>query len=124
MRLRLAAACTTCILLASCTAATGAQEDVPAVVSQSTPEFRAELRRAVEQVLGAPVTLADDALTREDTLIVERNPLRDDSGRRIEIREREPPAVFRLVRRGNRCVLIHERTQQTTALESAPCVPR
>ncbi|HEY8539590.1 MAG TPA: hypothetical protein VIL28_12045 [Steroidobacteraceae bacterium] len=113
--------CAASAVLASCTTATGAQQDAPAVISAPTPESRAELQRAVESVIGAPVTLADDALTRESILTIERKPLRDSSGRRIEIREREPPAMFRLVKRGEQCALIHARTQQAIVLQATSC---
>jgi hypothetical protein len=120
---RTLAVCVASAVVASCTTATGTPEDTPAVIAAPTPESRAELKRVVEDMFGAPVTLADDALTRDSTLVIERNPLRDSSGRRIEVREREPPAMFRLVKRGEQCVLIRERTQQATVLKTPSCVP-
>lgn len=96
--------------------------DSPAKIVMPTAESRAELQRAVEKALNiTPVTLADDALTRESTLTIERQTARHASGRRIDAREVERPELFRLVKRGSECVLIHERTQTRTVLPSTRC---
>jgi hypothetical protein len=73
---------------------------------------------------GAPVTLADDALVHDDTLVVERAPHRDASGRPLDGRETGRPEHFRLVRNDTRCVLIRERTGRRWTLASATCSPR
>src|SRR5437773_2672473 len=58
--------------LAACATAAG-RPDLPAVLTNPTAESRAELARRVSGALhGAPITIADDALTRDSTLIVER----------------------------------------------------
>jgi hypothetical protein len=102
-----------------------ASRDVPAVISSPTPQSRAELARVVSRALdGAPVTIADDALTREDTLIVERTVRRDAQGRPLTGRDTGRPEHFRLVRSGGRCVLVHERTGRRWTLESTTCSPR
>jgi hypothetical protein len=99
--------------------------DVPAVLTRPTAECRAELRRVVSGALnGTPVTLAEDALTVESTLIVERTPRRDTQGRPLDGRETGRPERFRLVRSGSRCVLVHERTGRRYALSSADCSAR
>jgi len=100
---------------------TDAQTQADAVIVNATMASRAELQRAVSSIVGAPVTLADDALTRASTLTIERTPMRDPSGRRIEAREIDPPHLFRLVKRGTSCVLIHERTQQEVVLRETEC---
>lgn len=107
-----------------CALGTEENIDQPAVIDPPTDASRAELRRVVNEVLGMQVTLADDALTRSSTLSIERNPIRDASGRRIEVRERTPPELFRLVKRGRECVLIHERTNTETVLTAAHCSVR
>jgi hypothetical protein len=99
--------------------------DVPAVVTNPTPESLAELARVVSGALdGAPVTIADDALTREDTLIVERTVRRDAQGRPLTGRDSGRPEHFRLVRSGGRCVLVQERTGRRWTLESTTCSRR
>ena len=99
--------------------------DVPAVLVSPTAECRAELVRVVSAALnGAPVTLADDALVRDDEIIVQRAPRRDPEGRLLDGRETRRPEHFRLVRSGSRCVLVHERTGRRWTLASAECSPR
>jgi hypothetical protein len=73
---------------------------------------------------GAPVTLADDALTRDYTLIVERAPHRDAEGRPLDGRETGRPERFRLVQSGLLCVLVQESTGQRWTLASVTCSPR
>jgi hypothetical protein len=102
-----------------------ATPDVPAVITSPTPEARAELLRVVREALGGvPVTLADDALTRTSTLIVERSLVRGPDGTRAQGREIGRPDHFRLVRSGGRCVLIHEESDRRFALSRVPCAAR
>ena len=101
-------------LLLAC-ASSFAQPEVAAVIDQPTREGRAALARAVSSALdGAPVTLADDALTRDSLLIIER-PL---SGRDLG-----KPENFRLRKAGKQCTLVHERTGRRTTLASTTCQP-
>jgi hypothetical protein len=102
-----------------------APADVPAVLTSPTDAARAELLRIVGEALnGAPVTLAADALTREDTLIVERAERRDTKDMNLGGREMRRPDHFRLVKRGAACVLIHVETSRSWTLASAACSPR
>ena len=101
--------------LAAC-ATVSAGRDVPALITTPTAESRAELRRVVSRALnGASLTIADDALTRDSVLIIERAL---SSGR-----EMGRPEHFRLVKNGARCVLVHERTGKRVTLASAGCAP-
>ena len=110
--------------IAAC-AARATPKDLPAVLVSPTAASRAELARVVSRALGgAPVTLADDALTGDGTLVVERAEHRDASGRPLSGRDTGRPEHFRLVREGARCVLVQEGTGKRYALESATCVPR
>ena len=102
-----------------------AQRDVPAVVTSPTPESRAELTRLVGRALsGAKVTIADDALTRDSELIIERGWARTAKGVPLNGRETGRPEHFRLVKNGSSCVLVHERTGKRFTLLSATCAPR
>ena len=110
--------------MAAC-AARSTPRDVPAVLTHPTAESRAELLRVASRALnGASVTLADDALTGDGTLIIERAPHRDAEGRPLSGRETGRPEQFRLVQDGSRCVLVQERTGRRFTLESATCSPR
>ena len=120
---RTAAAVLASQLLSTCVSGF-AQPDVPAVIDKPSEESRAELVQAVRSALnGAPVTLADDALTRDSRLVIEKARPRDASGMPLGGRDREKPEIFRLVKAGERCALVHERTGHRTLLASTSCVP-
>src|SRR5512144_2563069 len=86
-----------------------ADDGVPAVIVDPTPESRAALQQAVTDALhGLDVLLAPDALTRESVLLLEP--------RHMEGRETRTGEKFRLVKSGAQCVLIHERTGQRFVL--------
>jgi hypothetical protein len=109
--------------LAACASMSG-RRDVPAVLTNPTAESRAELVRTVSGTLhGAPITLADDALTRDSTLIIERTPRRSADGVPLSGRETGRPEHFRLVKNGSRCVLVHEGTGKRRTLKAATCSP-
>jgi hypothetical protein len=99
------------LLLSACAAA---QPDVPARIDPSTPESRAALAKAASAALNAPVTLADDALTRDSVLVVEKRRTDRDLGR---------PERFQLIKAGRDCILVHEGTKKRTRLASTTCVP-
>jgi hypothetical protein len=102
-----------------------AQKELPAVIVNPTTESRAALSRAVSKAFGgAPVTLADDALTAGSDLVVERDRLRDPRGLPANGRELRAPEQFRLVKRGSDCVLVHERGGERATLPATACAPR
>jgi hypothetical protein len=86
---------------------------VPAVITDPTADSRA--------LHGEPLTLADDALTRDSTLIVERVRPRDENGAPLLGRDTGRPERFRLVKEGSQCVLVHEGTGERYPLESTTC---
>jgi hypothetical protein len=99
--------------------------DVPAVLTNPTGRTHAEVARVVGRAMnGAPVTIADSALTSDDVLIVDRVVRRDARGVDLNGRETGRPEHFRLVKSGTRCVLVHERTGRRWTLTSATCSPR
>ena len=111
-----------CLLLTGC-GALRAEQEAPALIAKSSAESRAELARVVSSALGGvPVTLADDALTRESELTIERAPLRDERGLLLNGRELGRPEQFRLLKVGADCVLEHQRTGQRWKLTQASCV--
>jgi hypothetical protein len=100
-----------------------ASPDLPALVTSPSPESRAEVTRTVSLALnGAP--LAEDALTREDTLVIERAHPRSLEGAPSTGRETERPERFRLVKNGGRCVLVHEATGRRYTLTATSCITR
>jgi hypothetical protein len=102
-----------------------AQKELPAVIVDPTPESREALAHAVRSALGgAPVTLADDALTAGSDLVVERAHHRDPQGLPANGRELGAPEHFRLVKRGGDCVLVHERGGERATLPATACASR
>jgi hypothetical protein len=98
--------------------------EVPAVIVQPTAESRAALASTLRQAFhGAPVTLADDALTTTNVLIIERVPVRDENGLPIDGRERGTPERFELVKSGESCVLLQQRTGKRFVLANTQCSP-
>ncbi|MGE5198263.1 MAG: hypothetical protein ACM3H9_01390 [Rhodospirillaceae bacterium] len=124
--MRRAAAVAVGVTLAFCGCAQrSAQPDVPALLTNPTVQSRAELARVVSEAMnGAPVTLADDALTASDTLIVERAVRRDAQDMNLRGRETGRPEHFRLVKSGSRCVLVHVGSGRRWTLSAATCSPR
>ncbi len=112
------------LYLAACATVSTAR-DLPAVITTPTAESRAELLRVVTRALdGVPLTIADDALTRDSALIMERARPRGADGALLSGRETGRPERFQLVKNGSRCVLVHERTGKRFTLSSATCAPR
>lgn len=110
--------------VAAC-ATTSAAEDVPAIIVRSDTQSGTELQSAVSKALNrTSVTLADDALTHESTLIIEPVRLRDPKGSIAQGREMRMPELFRLVKSGHRCILIHERTGQRIELANTKCAAK
>ena len=114
-----------CVLLALAGCGTlRAEADAPAVIVNPTAESRAELVRAVGAALdGARVTVADDALTHESVLLIERAKRLDPNGLLANGRELGMPERFRLVKSGGQCVLVHERSGKRFALAATACAP-
>jgi hypothetical protein len=99
-------------------------EPQPAVLTNPTAQSRAELSSVVSEALhGAPVRLADDALTQASTLVIERTMPRDAEGLPLNGRELEKPQHFRLIQHATHCILIQESTGKRWRLSAATCAP-
>jgi hypothetical protein len=108
------------LTLSAC--ATMAQEEMPAVLVETNADARAEIVRVVGEALGnSDVLIANDALTRESTLFIERKPARDASGQRLSGRDYGKPERFDLVKQGDACVLVHASTQKRYGLKEVRC---
>lgn len=94
----------------------------PAIIIHPTAASRADLELAVSQALGgAPVRLADDALTRDSLLLVGRAQARDARGLPLNGRELGRPQHFRLLRRGAQCELLHVESGTSRVLTHTSC---
>lgn len=108
------------LALSACT--TMAQEEVPAVLTETDANARAQIVRVVGEALGnSEVMIANDALTRESTLFIERTPARDRTGQRLSGRDYDRPERFDLVKQADACLLIHASTQKRYRLEGVRC---
>src|SRR5690349_4416463 len=97
------------VLLAAC-ASSSAAVDKPAVIDKPDAKSRLALQNAICKALGVSyVVLAEDALTRDNTLTIEPARIRDFEGRRLQGRETRMPESFHLVRgkKKDECVLIY-----------------
>jgi hypothetical protein len=100
-----------------------AAQEQPAVIAAPTTQSRAELARVVSAAFnGQPVTLADDALTRESVLTIERRTPPGEQGRAATGRTLEAPARLNLVLRGAKCYL-RAADGREWELNETQCVP-
>ena len=98
------------------------QPDVAAVLVDPTPQSRAQLASAVNEMLTvSSVTLADDALTESSILLIERSPARDVGGVRITGRDYGKPRTFTLVKSDGDCVLVSGQDGRRIVLTEATC---
>lgn len=104
------------VVLAACV--TTARPETPALLANPDPATHAQLVKVVSDALGvATVTIADDALTHESMLVIERRPARDAAGQRLSGRDTQPPEQFRLlVDDQDRCTLLHLGTDRRYSL--------
>lgn len=108
-------------LIVTACAQTPSKADAPAVIVEATAHSRDVLRSTVQKALGvSAITLADDALTASSTLFIERASV-DVGGRPLDGRNVGRPEQFNLIKSGDRCVLIHERTGQRYELTRTRC---
>ena len=93
----------------------------PAAILEPTPAGRNDIREAVGAALGKDVLIAEDALTKSSLLVIERRIPRTMQGRVASGRILDPPETFQLVMDGDKCVLVHDRTDKSYPLENARC---
>jgi hypothetical protein len=114
-------------MIAGCaTTRPAAVPEDPAYIVRATPESRAALRQAVERSLEVPITLDDEALTRDSVLVVDRAERRDLGVSMMRGRDPRDPGIserFHLVRVLDHCVLVHDRTGRHFDLQGTTCAP-
>ena len=99
-------------------------EERPALIERPTQQSRAELLRVLgDAFYGRPVTIADDALTHDSVLVIERREPRGLEGNPAGGRVLETPEQFRLVLRDARCELVRSSDQRRWTLTQTSCVP-
>ena len=111
------------LLSGGCQTMTG-NDDIPSIIVDPTAESRAELLGVVQDAMnGAPVRIADDALTTTSVLIIQRMPQKDLEGRPLTGRDLGRPEHFKLVANGDECVLMHEESGERRVLQRTRCKP-
>ena len=95
-----------------------------AVLIDPDGSSRAELATTVATMLKVPsITLADDALTADSLMIIEKVRPRDSGGISLSGREFDTPEQFRLLKIDNTCVLVQVRTSARRVLRQSQCAP-
>lgn len=99
------------------------QADIPALLTNPGPDTREEIEQSISAALdGAEITIAEDALTRSSTLIIERG-MKRSIDRPPELgRDLGRPDHFQLVIDGPQCVLVHASTGLHWILKNSECV--
>ena len=112
----------TALLLSACATSSPAAQDVPALITNASTQTQEEIRSVISTALnGAPVTIAADALTRENSISIERTPVRDERGLLVNGRDPGRPEIFELARNGRQCVLVRKKTGERMVLGSVEC---
>lgn len=130
LRLPKSAMCCAALALGACKLTVPPAEEAsprgeqPAVIVNASAESRAELHRVVSDMLvGADVTLADDALTETSVLTVERKQIKSLQNPPLSGRDLGRPERFQLLTTGTACILIHETGHARYELTETDCVP-
>ena len=110
------------LAMGACSLASQSATDTPALITSTDAPSRAALRAAVTAATGKDAMLADDALTKESSIVIDRTAARDSGGRRIEARETSAPQVLHLIKRGDDCILVLQATKKETKIEGVSCV--
>jgi hypothetical protein len=111
-------------MLAPLACSTLSAQEQPALIAAPDDASRAELLRVVTAAVGGQgITLADDALTRDSVLTLERRTPAGAQGQAATGRTLEEPRQFRLVLRGTRCWLVRDADAREWELREASCVP-
>ncbi len=99
------------------------QPDTPALRVNPDADSRTEIEQVVSSALdGVAVTIADDALTRESTLTIERGLRRRVDAPPELGRDLGRPQHFQLVLDARQCFIVHRETGLRWLLTSTECV--
>jgi hypothetical protein len=110
------------LLLAACSASP-VNTDTAALRATADSRSKSEIENVLSSALdGASITIADDALTRESTLIIERGMHRSVDRNPVLGRDLGRPNHFRLVLDARQCFLVHEETGLRWMLNETECV--
>jgi hypothetical protein len=110
---------TVALIMTACVSPLARGLEIAAVLEQSDANARATLTTAVsEMLLGARVTLAEDALLHDSHLTVERARPRATDGQLLNGRILERPEQFQLIKEQEQCVLVQQSSGRRKVLPS------
>lgn len=112
----------TSLLAAACQLSAGTPLE-PAVIVNPNAASRTALLRVVREVVHAPISLADDALTVSNWLVIEPTRPRDPNGLLINGRELRKPDRFELFKQDGRCILTQVESTHWWILTQTQCMP-
>ena len=95
----------------------------PARILKADACSRAALPRTVDAALGTHVILSDSALTDSSLLTIENRPPPTIENPVTQGRGMQMPIQFRLVRNGDRCVLVRQSDRSRYVLNHTSCTP-
>jgi len=96
-------------------------DDAPARIINSNDASRNELQQAINNAVGASVTLADDTFAKSSVLTIENRPPKSMSNPNPQGRIMETPPQFQLVKNGGDCILVDRRDQSRQILSRTSC---
>ena len=98
------------------------QKDLDALLLNPSAEVQAELASAISSMLNHDkILLKVDDFVKSSTVTVERVVLKDANGIRLQGLELEMPNVFKLIKRGDDCLLIRLKSDQERLIKTAQC---
>jgi len=97
--------------------------DQPARIINADTGSRVALQQTVNAALGTHVILSDSALTDSSLLTIENRPPATMENPVPQGRDMQRPIQFRLVRNGERCVLIRQSDHSRYILNDTNCTP-
>ena len=109
------------VFLSACQSV-NAQAEQDALLLKTSPEIHKELTETVAKMLGLKsVLLSAEDLTKNSYLPFDRVKLRDQNGLLMQGLEIDKPQVFKLIKMGDACWLLHLNTDRRELLSKAQC---
>ncbi len=109
------------VFLSACQSV-NAQVEQDALLLKTSPEIQKELTETIAKMLGLKSALLNaDDLVKSSYLPFDRVKLRDQNGLLMQGLETEKPQVFKLIKKGDACWLLHLNTDRRELLSKAQC---
>lgn len=98
------------------------QKDLDALLVNPNAEVQAELASAISSMLNNDkILIKAEDFAKSSTVALERVILKDADGLRLQGMELEMPSVFKLIKRGDDCLLIRLKSDQERLIKTAQC---